>query len=154
MTENITENVNDVLIELGRKIRAQRKTLGVNATATAEAAGISRVTLHRLERGESTVNMGAYASVMLALGLNLAIGTRVDETHAGFIPVRIHLDDYPQLKKLAWQIKADADLTPTEALGIYERNWRHLDHLALSTSERQLIDALRLGLGKGVAPNV
>ena len=154
MTENITENVNDVLIELGRKIRAQRKTLGVNATATAEAAGISRVTLHRLERGESTVNMGAYASVMLALGLNLAIGTRVDETHAGFIPVRIHLDDYPQLKKLAWQIKADADLTPTEALGVYERNWRHLDHLALSTSERQLIDALRLGLGKGVAPNV
>jgi hypothetical protein len=78
----------------------------------------------------------------------------VDETHAGFIPVRIHLDDYPQLKKLAWQIKADTDLTPTEALGIYERNWRHLDHLALSTSERQLIDALRLGLGKGVAPNV
>jgi transcriptional regulator with XRE-family HTH domain len=154
MTENITENVNDVLIELGRKIRAQRKTLGVNATATAEAAGISRVTLHRLERGEPTVNMGAYASVMLALGLNLAIGTRVDETHAGFIPVRIHLDDYPQLKKLAWQIKADTDLTPIEALGIYERNWRHLDHLALSTSERQLIDALRLGLGKGVAPNV
>jgi len=154
MTENITENVNDVLIELGRKIRAQRKTLGVNATATAEAAGISRVTLHRLERGEPTVNMGAYASVMLALGLNLAIGTRVDETHAGFIPVRIHLDDYPQLKKLAWQIKADTDLTPTEALGIYERNWRHLDHLALSTSERQLIDALRLGLGEGVASNV
>jgi transcriptional regulator with XRE-family HTH domain len=154
MTENITENVNDVLIELGRKIRAQRKTLGVNATATAEAAGISRVTLHRLERGEPTVNMGAYASVMLALGLNLAIGTRVDETHAGFIPVRIHLDDYPQLKKLAWQIKADTDLTPTEALGIYERNWRHLDHLALSTSERQLIDALRLRLGEGVASNV
>jgi transcriptional regulator with XRE-family HTH domain len=154
MTEDITENVNDVLIALGRKIRAQRKTLGVNATATAEAAGISRVTLHRLERGEPTVNMGAYASVMLALGLNLAIGTRVDETHAGFIPVRIHLDDYPQLKKLAWQIKADTDLTPIEALGIYERNWRHLDHLALSTSERQLIDALRWGLGKGVAPNV
>jgi hypothetical protein len=78
--------------------------------------------------------MGAYASVMLALGLNLAIGTRVDETHAGFIPVRIHLDDYPQLKKLAWQIKADTDLTPTEALGIYERNWRHLDHLAVQAS--------------------
>jgi len=154
MTENITENVNDVLIELGRKIRAQRKTLGVNATATAEAAGISRVTLHRLERGEPTVNMGAYASVMSALGLNLAVGTKVDVTHAGFIPVRIHLDDYPQLKKLAWQIKADADLTPTEALGVYERNWRHLDHLALSTSERQLIDALRLGLGEGVASNV
>lgn len=154
MTENITENVNDVLVKLGGKIRAQRKTLGVNATTTAEAAGISRVTLHRLECGEPTVNMGAYASVMLALGLNLAIGAKVDESHAGFIPVRIHLDDYPQLKKLAWQIKADADLTPTEALGIYERNWRHLDQLALSTSERQLIDALRLGLGEGVASNV
>jgi len=148
MTEKPTINAVDVLIKLGGKIRAQRKALRVNATAAAEASGISRVTLHRVERGEPSVNMGAYVNLMLALGLNFAIDTKADENQTGYIPVRIHLDDYPQLKKLAWQLKAGADLTPLEALGIYERNWRHIDHLALDSTERQLIDVLRLGLGE------
>ena len=44
---------------LGQQIRAHRKSLRVSATATAEAAGMSRVTLHRIERGEPSVTMGA-----------------------------------------------------------------------------------------------
>ena len=36
---------------LGAQIRAQRKALGVSATVIAEAAGVSRVTLHRIEKG-------------------------------------------------------------------------------------------------------
>jgi hypothetical protein len=39
-------------------------------------------------------------------------------------------------------------LTPSEALSIYERNWRHLDVKALEPREQQLIDALQLGLGE------
>ncbi len=35
---------------LGAGIRARRKQLRVSATAAAEAAGLSRVTLHRIER--------------------------------------------------------------------------------------------------------
>ena len=70
------------------------------------------------------------------------------------IPARIHLDDYPQLKKLAWQLREGADLTPLEAFGLYERNWRHLDHLALDANERQLINALRLELGEGGTQHV
>ncbi len=35
----------------------------------AERAGISRITLGKIEKGESTVSMGAYASVLFALGL-------------------------------------------------------------------------------------
>lgn len=38
-----------------------------------------------------------------------------------FIPVGIQVKDYPQLKKLAWQLKAGTELTPIEALGVYER---------------------------------
>ena len=154
MTEKATITAADVLIKLGGKIRAQRKALRVNATAAAEASSISRVTLHRVERGEPSVNIGAYVSLILALGLNLAIDTKVDENQTGYIPARIHLDDYPQLKKLAWQLKAGTDLTPLEALGIYERNWRHIDHLALDSTERQLIDVLRLGLGEVRVSNV
>jgi len=41
---------------LGGKIRLHRKALKVTATATAEAAGLSRVTLHRIEKGEPSVS--------------------------------------------------------------------------------------------------
>jgi len=37
---------------LGEQIRARCEALGTNATVTAEAAGMSRVTLHRIEKGE------------------------------------------------------------------------------------------------------
>ena len=47
------------LLALGEQLRAQRKRLGVSATTAAEAAGMSRVTLHRIERGEPSVTMGA-----------------------------------------------------------------------------------------------
>lgn len=50
------------LREIGRHIRAHRRALRISAIATAEAAGISRVTLHRIEKGEPSVNAGAYAS--------------------------------------------------------------------------------------------
>jgi transcriptional regulator with XRE-family HTH domain len=36
------------------------KALKVSATTAAEAAGMSRMTLHRIERGEPSVTMGAY----------------------------------------------------------------------------------------------
>lgn len=139
------------LIQLGKQIRARRKALRVSATATAEAAGMSRVTLHRIENGEPSVTMGAYISAMAALGLELGVlnppespaGNRVE----GWIPARIRLADYPQLKQLAWQVHGTDVLTPMEALGIYERNLRHLDLQALEPRERDLIEALRLALG-------
>ena len=37
---------------LGEQVRARRKALRLSATVTAEAAGLSRVTLHRIEKGE------------------------------------------------------------------------------------------------------
>ncbi len=35
----------------------------------AERAGISRITLGKIEKGEPTVSMGAYASVLFVLGM-------------------------------------------------------------------------------------
>jgi transcriptional regulator with XRE-family HTH domain len=60
----------DKLIALGQKIAAHRKALGISAAAAAEAAGMSRVTLHRIEKGQPSVTMGAYVIAMTALGLN------------------------------------------------------------------------------------
>lgn len=140
----------------GAAIRARRKALGLNATATAEAAGISRVTLHRIEKGEPGVAMGAYFNVANALGLVLGLvpernAQDSDRPFEGWIPARIRLEDYPQLKQLAWQVHGVDALTPDEALGIYNRNWRHIDINTLLPKEKALIDALRLALGNGDA---
>ncbi len=146
------------LAALGQQIRTHRKALHVSATTAAQAAGMSRVTLHRIESGEPSVTMGAYLNAMAALGLDFgslmpptAVADEAPQNRQGWIPARIRLADYPQLKQLAWQVHGTDALTPTEALSIYERNWRHLDVQALAPSERDLVDALRLALGDGAS---
>ena len=64
---------------LGAQIRAQRKALRLSATVTAEAAGLSRVTLHRIEKGEPSVTMGAWCNTMAALGLVLLARNEASE---------------------------------------------------------------------------
>lgn len=140
---------------LGAQLRAQRKALRLSATVTAEAAGVSRVTLHRIEKGEPSVSMAAWCNALAALGLSLqarsAAEMQADSRarqvdRGGWIPARIALADYPQLRALAWQVHGTDALTPTEALGIYERNARHLDLQAMSANEQALLHALRLAL--------
>lgn len=142
------------LADLGEAIRARRKALRISAVATAEAAGISRVTLHRIEKGEPSVTAGAYMAALaaLALGVHLQPREAVQELHPpdrkGWIPARVRLADYPQLRELAWQVHGSPELTPREALDIYERNWRHIDMAKLSQEEQDLVDALRQAMGK------
>lgn len=160
-TPTIATPAAEALTALGTHIRTRRKALHVSAVAAAQAAGMSRVTLHRVENGEASVTIGAYANAMAALGLELGVlvpsdphaVTRERDT-SGWIPARVRLDDYPQLKRLAWQVQGIDELTPNEALGIYERNWRHIDQQALEPHERQLVEALRLALGDATSHGV
>jgi transcriptional regulator with XRE-family HTH domain len=141
---------------LGAQIRARRKALHLSATVTAEAAGMSRVTLHRIEKGEASVTMGAWCGALAALGLALEARSVADANppnpqppdRTGWIPARVALADYPQLRALAWQVHGTDTLTPTEALDIYERNARHLDLQAMSANEQALLQALRLALSR------
>jgi len=140
---------------IGQHIRARRKALGISATVVAEAAGLSRVTLQRMENGAPAVTMAAYLNVIGALGLDLGFTLPSDkatlapeQNYAGWIPARVRLADYPALKLLAWQVHGTDELTPAEALSIYERNWRHVDVSALQPHEQQLVEALRMGLGQ------
>ncbi len=137
------------LARLGEKLRAARKQQGVSAVAAAEAAGISRVTLHRIERGEASVSVGSWAAAAGALGLTLDLVDTHAAAAAPALPQRIRLDEYPQLKKLAWQLQEVEELGPREALDLYERNWRHVDIDNLSAKERALVDALSRTLGAG-----
>jgi len=139
--------------QLGDRIRTRRKALGVTMVAAAGAAGMSRVTWHRIEKGNPSVTMGAWlaAASVLALDMevheqNLRGHTPPDET--GWIPARVRLSDYPQLRQLAWQRDDATQLTPREALNLYERNWRHLDQNALPPHEQALITALKQAFGE------
>jgi transcriptional regulator with XRE-family HTH domain len=137
---------------MGDRVRAQRERHKVTATSAAEAAGMSRVTLHRIERGEPSVTMGAYLSAIAAVGLQLEL-TDPDAPKEGVattsLPTSIRLDDYPQLKRLAWQLHGVTELTPAEALNLYERNWRHVDRAGMEQGERALVHALVGALGGG-----
>ena len=149
----ITDDVADLAVVMGKRIRAQRKSLRVSATTAAQAAGMSRVTWYRLENGNPSVTMGAYLSAINVLGLECKVVLSTASNHisppdipAGenFIPVHIDLAEYPQLKQLAWQVHGVDKLRPKEALDIYERNWRHLDLNTMEERERHLVNALRL----------
>ena len=140
------------LAAIGLQIHTQRTALKINATVAAEASGISRVTLYRIEHGEPSVTIGAYLNALAALGLDLRVMAAKDAAAEPvahpplWLPARVRLADYPQLKQLAWQVHSTDALTPAEALSIYERNARHLDMQTLEPAERRLIDALRVAL--------
>lgn len=137
---------------LGGCIRAHRRRQKVSATTAAEAAGISRMTLHRIERGEPSVTMGAYLNAIAAVGLQLELHDpqgRVAQTTASPLPERMRLADYPQLGRLAWHLQGVDDISPAEALNLYERNWRHVEGPRLEPAERALIQTLANELGGG-----
>ncbi len=96
-----------ILRDLGMRIQVRRKNLKVSAVTTAEAAGVSRMTLNRIERGESSVTIGAYLNVISALGLSLDISDASENkkalSHSAYEPPKkIRVADYPQLKSLAY----------------------------------------------------
>lgn len=157
MKKNIEKISNDAisqLADIGQLIRQHRKSFKITANAAAQTAGISRVTLHRIEKGEPTVSMGAYLNVVSALGLNLHLsakgsreggGNRGNEANGNDVdtlPVRLSFSDYPQLKELAWHVQGVDELSLVEAHSIYERNKRFLDIENLSDSEQKLIELL------------
>ena len=145
----ITRETAHRLSVLGGRIRAQRKKLKLNATVASEAAGMSRITWHRIEKGEPAVTMGAWFNAVTVLGLTLDIpeteNTGTDRR--GWIPARIRLADYPELEKLAWHVRGADILSAREAMDIYERNQRHLDLEAMTPEEVRLFDALRIAFG-------
>jgi transcriptional regulator with XRE-family HTH domain len=70
-----------LLAQLGENLKLARLRRKLSGALVAERAGISRSTLHHVERGSPHVAMGAYFLVLFVLGLEkdlLAVG-RDDE---------------------------------------------------------------------------
>lgn len=136
------------LARLGQRIRSQRQRLQVSAAIAAESAGMSRVTWHRIERGEPSVTMGAYLGAAAAVGLDFELHERAAPPDTAAAQ-GIRLRDFPQLRQLAWAVPGAQSMTPQQALALYERNWRHVDVARLTAEERALIESLAATFGAG-----
>lgn len=156
-----------LLMELGARLRLARKRRGMSATEVAEAAGITRVTLSRLEVGEqAAVTLGTLTRVLGVLGMagDLMVVARDDrlghqmrdrellEQREPRLPRLIALKDLPHLREAAaWHIRdAGTKLTPEEVFALYERNWRHIEPARIVGKEAQVLKALTRTVGKGV----
>ena len=80
------------LIKLGEDMRVARKKRRISTVSMAQRAFISRGTLYKAERGDPSVSMGVYATVLAILGLaedlgqvadrrNDSLGLDLDEDH-------------------------------------------------------------------------
>ena len=58
-----------LLERMGENIKLARKRRKLTAVQVAERAGIARSTLYLIEKGDSSVAMGAYFNVLRVLGL-------------------------------------------------------------------------------------
>jgi len=152
------------LVELGERLRKARLRRGLSAAEVAQRAGITRVTLHRAEGGAPAITIGNLVKVLAVLGLDEDIEhLGVDQVMSRKVPDeslplrrgprvsrRISVDEYPQLRQIAWHMAPGQALSPDEAFALYERNWRHVDPEAMDSRERALLDQLTATVGHGV----
>ncbi len=76
--------VKKALKKLGDDIHDARRRRRITMALMAERAGISRTTLTKVEKGEASVSLGIYASVLFVLGMSERLSdladVRFDET--------------------------------------------------------------------------
>ncbi len=91
----VIPHVQQVLTQLGQQIKLARLRRNLSAELVAERAGISRATLHAIEKGAPSVSLGAYAMALHALGgmdkdlLHVAKDERMEQTMRELlVPIR------------------------------------------------------------------
>ncbi len=69
------------LRKLGHDIRDARRRRRIPVAILAERASISRMTLNKVEKGDSGVSLGKYATVLFALGMADRLADVADPRH-------------------------------------------------------------------------
>lgn len=77
-TSTLPRAARQALIKLGEDIAVARKKRRISTVSMAERAFISRGTLYKVEKGDPTVSMGIYATVLSILGLVVGLGNLAD----------------------------------------------------------------------------
>ena len=76
--ETLPRVARKALVKLGADIAVARKKRRISTVSMAERAFISRATLYKVEKGDPTVSMGIYATVLAILGLARGLGEIAD----------------------------------------------------------------------------
>jgi hypothetical protein len=93
--------------KLGHDLRDARRRRRIQVAVLAERVSISRVTLHKIEKGDPGVSAGSYATVLFALGMidrladvadarHDSVGLALEEEH---LPERIRVSRRPKSEK-------------------------------------------------------
>lgn len=77
-THALPRAAGQALAKLGEDIAVARKKRRISTVSMAERAFISRGTLYKVERGDPSVSMAAYATVLAILGLAGGLGQAAD----------------------------------------------------------------------------
>lgn len=66
----LESNTEEKLKKIGQRIKKARLRRNISAETISKKAGIGESTFYAIERGKSTVSIGAYVAVLAALGLD------------------------------------------------------------------------------------
>lgn len=69
------------LVKLGQDVSVARRKRHFTVAMMVERMGVSTNTYRRIEKGDPTVTMGAYAMALFVLGFGSALGDLVDSKH-------------------------------------------------------------------------
>jgi len=69
------------LRKLGQDIHDARRRRRITIAFMAERAGLSRATIGKIQNGDPTTSMGAYASVLFVLGMEARLSDLIDSVH-------------------------------------------------------------------------
>jgi len=75
---SLPRSARSALLKLGEDIAVARKKRRISTVSMAERAFISRGTLYKVEKGDPSVSMGVYATVLSILGLADGLGAAAD----------------------------------------------------------------------------
>ena len=69
------------LRRLGKNISDARRRRRIATELMSERSGFSRITLSKIEKGDPSVSMGAYASALFVLGMSDHLALVADASH-------------------------------------------------------------------------
>jgi transcriptional regulator with XRE-family HTH domain len=69
------------LVKFGADISIARRKRRLTVAMMCERLGVSKSTWQRMEKGDATVSMGAYAQALFVLGFGTPLAGMVDQRH-------------------------------------------------------------------------
>jgi len=79
VSDILPPSVRQSLLKLGGDLSIARRKRRLTVAMMCERLGVSKSTWQRMEKGDPTVSMGAYAQALFVLGLGTPLGELADQ---------------------------------------------------------------------------